>query len=190
MKKRFLALLLALVMVVALLPTIALAADETPAEPVITVTGQDVQYVVLDTQAGRSEAPYLIACKDTNVMTAALTQDGKTIESGVTWSFGANQLGATIDPASGAMTAPKWTNAISKGYLEIKATYNGKTYTRWMYAISKDMAVRSTNGYTLEDDGYYTYTLDENWQAGPRGQHALFWLWPHGRGKAAGLFLQ
>ena len=30
MKKRFLALLLALVMVVALLPTIALAADETP----------------------------------------------------------------------------------------------------------------------------------------------------------------
>ncbi len=43
MKKRFLALLLALVMVVALLPTIALAADETPAEPVITVTGQDIQ---------------------------------------------------------------------------------------------------------------------------------------------------
>ena len=42
MKKRFLALLLALVMVVALLPTIALAADETPAEPVITVTGQDI----------------------------------------------------------------------------------------------------------------------------------------------------
>ena len=61
MKKRFLALLLALVMVVALLPTIALAADETPAEPVITVTGQDVLNVVLDTQAGRSEAPYLIA---------------------------------------------------------------------------------------------------------------------------------
>ena len=42
MKKRFLALLLALVMVVALLLTIALAADETPAEPVITVTGQDI----------------------------------------------------------------------------------------------------------------------------------------------------
>ena len=174
MKKRFLALLLALVMVVALLPTIALAADETPAEPVITVTGEDVLNVVLDTQAGRSEAPYLIACKDTNAMTAALTQDGKTIESGVTWSFGANQLGATIDPASGAMTAPKWTNAISKGYLEIKATYNGKTYTRWMYALSKDIAVRSTNGYTLEDDGYYTFTLDENGKPVPEDNLPYF----------------
>ena len=174
MKKRFLALLLALVMVVALLPTIALAADETPAEPVITVTGQDVLSVVLDTQAGRSEAPYLIACKDMNAMTAALTQDGKTIESGVTWSFGANQLGATIDPASGAMTAPKWTNAISKGYLEIKATYNGKEYSRWMYAISKDIAVRSTNGYTLEDDGYYTFTLDENGKPVPEDNTPYF----------------
>ena len=57
MKKRFLALLLALVMVVALLPTIALAADETPAEPVITVTGQDILPVAFDTQAGRHEAP-------------------------------------------------------------------------------------------------------------------------------------
>ena len=36
---------------------VALAADETPAEPVITVTGQDVLPVVLDTQAGRHEAP-------------------------------------------------------------------------------------------------------------------------------------
>ena len=80
MKKRFLALLLALVMVVALLPTIALAADETPAEPVITVTGQDI----LTGVSGMKDAPFLIACKDTNAMTAALTQDGKTIESGVT----------------------------------------------------------------------------------------------------------
>lgn len=63
---------------------VALAADETPAEPVITVTGQDI----LPGVAGMTEAPYLIACKDTNAMTAALTQDGKTIESGVTWSFG------------------------------------------------------------------------------------------------------
>ena len=36
---------------------VALAADETPAEPVITVTGQDVLPVAFDTQAGRHEAP-------------------------------------------------------------------------------------------------------------------------------------
>ena len=129
---------------------VALAADETPAEPVITVTGQDI----LTGVSGMKDAPFLIACKDTNAMTAALTQDGKTIESGVTWSFGTNQLGATIDPSSGAMTAPKWTNAANKGYLEIKATYNGKAYTLWLYAISTDMAVQFTNGYTLADDGY------------------------------------
>ena len=109
----------------------------------------------------------------------------------MTWSFGTNQLGATIDPASGAMTAPKWTNAANKGYLEIKATYNGKAYTRWLYAVSTDMAVRFTNGYTLADDGYYTYTLDETEQADPRARRALFWLWPRrARRKLAGLFLQ
>ena len=179
MKKRFLALLLALVMVVALLPTIALAADETPAEPVITVTGQDI----LTGVSGMKDAPFLIACKDTNAMTAALTQDGKTIESGVTWSFGTNQLGATIDPSSGAMTAPKWTNAANKGYLEIKATYNGKAYTLWLYAISTDMAVQFTNGYTLADDGYYTYTLDETGKPIPENNTPYFGFGPLGEAK-------
>ena len=38
---------------------VALAADETPAEPVITVTGQDI----LTGVSGMAEAPYLIAAK-------------------------------------------------------------------------------------------------------------------------------
>ena len=158
---------------------VALAADETPAEPVITVTGQDI----LTGVSGMTDAPFLIACKDTNAMTAALTQDGKTIESGVTWSFGTNQLGATIDPASGAMTAPKWTNAANKGYLEIKATYNGKAYTRWLYAVSTDMAVQFTNGYTLADDGYYTYTLDETGKPIPENNMPYFGFGPMGEAK-------
>ena len=175
-----------LLLVVAMLVTMclgvsgtALAADETPAEPVITVTGQDI----LTGISGMTEAPYLIACKDTNAMTAALTLDGKAIESGVTWSFGTNQISATIDPASGAMTAPKWTNADRKGYLEIKAEYNGKSYSLWMYAVATDIAVQFTNGYTLGDDGYYTYTMDETGKPIPDSNQPYFGFGPLGEAK-------
>lgn len=106
---------------------------------------------------------FVLADKEANTATMQLTKDGEPVKDGVVWAIGStNQANATIDPASGIVTMPKWTGT-SKAYIQIKATYKEKNYEYWIYAQNHDnFKVTLTSLWTANEDGSYTITLGKN----------------------------
>ena len=106
---------------------------------------------------------FVLADKEANTATAALTKDGAPIKDGVAWSIGStNQASATIDPASGVLSMPKWEGT-SKAYVQLRATYEEKTSEYWIYVLNPNSITASNpNGWVVDGENTYSYTLDKD----------------------------